>query len=156
MINDDLFAKFDSIEDLPISEELLGAYIEGHTDPLETLEIKSLLESDSGLSMLSESIDSFDNEIVGFMPDVDMTSDDFYPINIDAIELPSCDYFENAGWNDNNEFFSNSVSSVHDSFVHKDFLSIDSSHVSLSEDDNNYSDLSDSHQESDCNILDLD
>ena len=33
MINDELFAKFDSIEELPISEEMLGAYMEGNANP---------------------------------------------------------------------------------------------------------------------------
>lgn len=50
MINDELSAKFDSIEELPISEEMLGAYMEGNANPNEVLQIEFEMSEDSDLS----------------------------------------------------------------------------------------------------------
>lgn len=156
MINDDLISKFNRIEDLPISEEILGAYIEGQTDPLETLEIENALDFDPDLSMLTESIGLLDDEINDFSTNLDKGCDYFFPVNIDSLELPSCDFFENAVWNDNDHYLSDSMSNVQNTLIHEDFLSVDSIHESPCEDDNHYDDISDFNTESDCNILDLD
>lgn len=40
MINDALLSKFDRLRDLPVSEELLGAYVEGNLTAIENLQIE--------------------------------------------------------------------------------------------------------------------
>ena len=37
MIDEELLNKFDRIQDLPVSEEMLGAYMEGNTSDDESL-----------------------------------------------------------------------------------------------------------------------
>lgn len=86
MINDELFAKFDSIEDLPISEEILGAYIEGNANPNEISQIVFEMSEDSDLSSFVNELahdrgsilDNLENQI--FDPD--------YPHFLSDIELP--------------------------------------------------------------------
>ena len=43
MIDDNLLAKFDRIQDLPVSEEMLGAYMEGNVDSCEASQIESVI-----------------------------------------------------------------------------------------------------------------
>lgn len=57
MINDELLAKFDRIQDLPVSEEMLGAYIEGNLDSTEFSEIADAIASNEALSDLLENVD---------------------------------------------------------------------------------------------------
>ena len=86
MINDELFAKFDSIEELPISEEMLGAYMEGNANPNEVLQIEFEMSEDSDLSSFvyelehdrASILDNLENQI--FDPD--------YPHFLSDIELP--------------------------------------------------------------------
>lgn len=40
MIDDELLAKFDRIQDLPVSEEILGAYLEDNLSAVENLQIE--------------------------------------------------------------------------------------------------------------------
>lgn len=40
MIDEGLLSKFDRIQDLPVPEEMLGAYIEGGLNIVETLQLK--------------------------------------------------------------------------------------------------------------------
>ncbi len=40
MISDELLNKFDRIEDLPVSEEILGAYLEDNLSAVENLQIE--------------------------------------------------------------------------------------------------------------------
>ena len=56
MINDELLSKFDRIEDLPISEEMLGAYLEGNSDLFEESTINSLIQTNEYISELTNSI----------------------------------------------------------------------------------------------------
>ena len=56
MIDADLLHKFDSIEDLPVSEEMLGAYLEGNLDDAEVSEIESMLQNSSNLTDIYENI----------------------------------------------------------------------------------------------------
>lgn len=51
MIDDELLNKFDRIQDLPASEEMLGAYMEGNTNDEESLYIENLLSFDSGFHL---------------------------------------------------------------------------------------------------------
>lgn len=64
MIDDELLRKFDSIEDLPISEEMLGAYLEGNVDILESNNIESSLSSDEQLFDFANSINNDDLTIL--------------------------------------------------------------------------------------------
>ena len=57
MINDELLAKFDRIQDLPVSEEMLGAYIEGNLDNTESSEIATAIASNEALCDLLENVD---------------------------------------------------------------------------------------------------
>lgn len=57
MINDELLAKFDRIQDLPVSEEMLGAYIEGNLDSTEFSEIADAIASNEALSDLLDNVD---------------------------------------------------------------------------------------------------
>lgn len=59
MIDDELLNKFDRIQDLPVSEEMLGAYVEGNLSDFEKSEIESVLFADTFLSdmVLSAGLD---------------------------------------------------------------------------------------------------
>lgn len=50
MIDDELLNKFDRIQDLPVSEEMLGAYLEGNVAPNEAIQIESAMLQDTQLS----------------------------------------------------------------------------------------------------------
>lgn len=52
MINEELLSKLDRIEDLPVSEEMLGAYMEGNLDFFEEANISSIIQTDAYLSHL--------------------------------------------------------------------------------------------------------
>ena len=47
MINDELLAKFDRIQDLPVSEEMLGAYLEGNISDSELNVVQTAISSDA-------------------------------------------------------------------------------------------------------------
>lgn len=63
MISDELLNKFNSIEDLPVSEELLGAYMEGNLDYLESAEIASKISDNIHLSNFVKEISICNNSI---------------------------------------------------------------------------------------------
>lgn len=46
MSTDDLLRKFSDIEDLPVSEELLGAYLEGTLSGAEMREIRNIIDTE--------------------------------------------------------------------------------------------------------------
>ncbi len=50
MIDDELLAKFDRIQDLPVSEEILGTYLEGNLRGFELHEVQNLIEFDNNLA----------------------------------------------------------------------------------------------------------
>lgn len=67
---DDLVSRFNEMDDLPVSEEMLGAYIEGNLDSFEADAIGSLVRASSDLSYLMK-------ESLGIvLPDT--VSDDWY------------------------------------------------------------------------------
>ena len=57
MISDELLNKFDRIEDLPVSEEMLGAYLEGNLNEDEISEIIPVISQDGIVSNLMTSIE---------------------------------------------------------------------------------------------------
>lgn len=85
MIDDNLFAKFDSIEDLPISEEILGAYIEGNLNEGEILEIAPVISQDVMLSNLMNSIEETQSGLNNFEDFID-----------GQIDFPDNDFFTNS------------------------------------------------------------
>lgn len=85
MINEDLFAKFDSIEDLPISEEMLGAYMEGNLTESEALEIAPVISRDGMLSNLMNSIEETHTALNNFENFID-----------EQIDFPDNDFFTNS------------------------------------------------------------
>lgn len=58
MIDSDLLNKFDRIQDLPVSEEMLGAYVEGNLSDPESIEVSTLIDTNPDLSFLSFEIAS--------------------------------------------------------------------------------------------------
>lgn len=55
MINDELLNKFARIKDLPVSEEMLGAYLEDNLSSIEILNIDSSIEEHSYLRDIIDS-----------------------------------------------------------------------------------------------------
>lgn len=56
MISDELLSKFDSIEDLPVSEEMLGAYMEGNLHGSVFREIQNYIHNEECVSTLLDVI----------------------------------------------------------------------------------------------------
>ncbi len=56
MIDDELLAKFDRIQDLPVSEEMLGAYVEGNADICEITQIEFAVSENCELSEFVDNI----------------------------------------------------------------------------------------------------
>lgn len=54
----DIICRFDDIQDLPVSEELLGAFLEDKLDAYDSLCVKSAIEGTPVLQDLLEEIDS--------------------------------------------------------------------------------------------------
>lgn len=70
-LSDDLISKFDSFEELSVSEEMLCAYQEGTLGLEESQFVESMLQSDDSLLSLYESVSDFDDSFNPFaMPDI--------------------------------------------------------------------------------------
>lgn len=91
-INDDLLNKFDSIEDLPISEEMLCAYNEGNLRGAELREVQNFISSDGLVADLYEDIVSSSPMVddIRFNDIVfeDTMADFEIPFDLEEIELP--------------------------------------------------------------------
>lgn len=59
MMDDELMNRFDRIEDLPISEEMLGAYLEGRLSSAERELVQSEINLDLTLMNLSHSVKDY-------------------------------------------------------------------------------------------------
>lgn len=84
MISDELLSKFDRIQDLPISEELLGAYIEGNLNESETISISKEVSQNENLRAIYEANiidDSFSANIMDINKNV-------LGIDLSALQLP--------------------------------------------------------------------
>lgn len=133
MINDDLLRKFDSIDDLPVSEEMLGAYIEGNLDSFETSQIETAISEDSSLSGFVKDIISdgepildnleqqiFDSSYPNFMADIQLpnfedgiTHENFYDEHLVAAcytENPINDCLPDASFPSDSLFENNTTS----------------------------------------------
>lgn len=80
MIDEELLAKFDRIQDLPVSEEMLGAYFEGNLSDSESIDVLSMIDTSPDLSFISFETDT---------PDTDMRSDSY---SFEGAELISTDF----------------------------------------------------------------
>lgn len=54
MIDEELLNKFDRIQDLPVSEEMLGAYLEGNLDFYEMEDLSNIANNDTMLQSIIE------------------------------------------------------------------------------------------------------
>ncbi len=87
MINDELLNKFDRIEDLPVSEEMLGAYLEGTLDSFESANVESEISSDNHLSSFVESIAH--DDVTSILDNIEhQLFDPAYPVFISDLQLP--------------------------------------------------------------------
>ncbi len=107
MISDELLNKFDRIEDLPVSEEMLGAYLEGNLNEDEISEIIPVISQDGIVSNLMTSIEetqSDENNFENFLDDqIDFPDDDFfnstYEIEEESMNRKSYNIYGEAGEN---------------------------------------------------------
>ena len=93
MIDEELLTKFASIEDLPISEEILGAYLEDNLSDAESIVVNNIIDSFSELSSIIAEIPSIDDfntfELYTEEQDFDESSEleDFELPSISSLEL---------------------------------------------------------------------
>lgn len=90
MIDEELMSKFDRIQDLPVSEEMLGAYLEGNLDFYEMQDLSNLANNDP---MLQSIIEETTSDISDNGYDIDSThSDSSYNEEIYEDALSGVDY----------------------------------------------------------------
>lgn len=110
MINDDLLSKFERIEDLPVSEEMLGAYLEGNLRGAEMREVQNLINADNFVAEFSNMIedDIFQQNLVDYgmlspqnieyffseMADVDFYLHELPLIDVDLVVGNQTSYFD--------------------------------------------------------------
>jgi len=91
----DLQDKFDELNDLPISEELLGAYAEGNLRGAEFREVENLLSENSALSgFIDNIVNDFSISTLDIFDDpysqMELLSNEtFDSQNFDSLEIPS-------------------------------------------------------------------
>ncbi len=108
MIDEELLNKFDRIQDLPISEEMLGAYMEGNLDYMDSSLIETVISSDKSLSDFMSSVTESQNDMLEFSG-----SEGYLPSSAINEELP-----ETEPW-----LSLVDSSSIHDEFI--EFLCVD-------------------------------
>ncbi|MBR3830694.1 MAG: hypothetical protein IKJ52_05530 [Muribaculaceae bacterium] len=155
---EELKARFASIQDLPVSEEMIGAYIEGNLDLIHSQCVEGLMQQDDGFASLVNDCRSNDflydqsiywNEPINFMgmedislPELPIEAinqygngevlnllDSYNSFEDVACASPSYDFIEN------NEFFSDDIDRF---YIDDNSLDIE---TSLEEDELNDLDL---------------
>lgn len=114
MIDDELMKKFDNIEELPISEEMLGAYLEGNLDLQDVLavqdavifnsDISELIEAGSQLALEEEVLFdlSTDNFELPSIPELqEINTINYMPNNFQFDDLSDLKIFGEPGSSDN-------------------------------------------------------
>lgn len=88
MTDEELMCKFNRIQDLPVSEEILGAYFEGNLSDSESIEVSSIIDTNPDLSYVSfEVVASATDFETAFQPlDEKFVSLDFGLSEIDESE----------------------------------------------------------------------
>lgn len=84
MISDELLNKFDRIEDLSVSEEMLGAYMEGNLSDNEISQILPIINQENLVSNLLTSIDEYQS-----------TENNYEIFSEDQIDFPDDEFFTN-------------------------------------------------------------
>ncbi len=86
---DDLLNKFSSIHDLPISEEKLGAYLDGSLDNATMLELDPIIDGDSDLLSIVTDIeqDTFNHGTTVFLGN-DFDSNPLVGSVLNSVSLP--------------------------------------------------------------------
>jgi hypothetical protein len=141
MIDDELFDKFEQIQDLNVSEEMLGAYLEGNLSPTEIFEVESAMREDENLEVLANIDPSFDHADVDNFSDineVDLPSipdDSFIELDLEypsALEIEDLEYAAASSMDDGHSYDENYTDNdIETTFGEEDDTSFDSS------DDNN-------------------
>lgn len=86
MIDDELLAKFDRIQDLPVSEEMLGAYLENSLDDTSLSAIEGLILNDESIQDILNS--GIESDSVSLLGDIQ-----YDMVNTDIIELPDVELY---------------------------------------------------------------
>ena len=84
----ELMSQFDDLQDLPVSEEMLGAYIEGNLNGADLRDVQNVLNSDDGAMNLLENVE----DIISTPFDVSLSLED---------NLPSIDFLESSDFSAN-------------------------------------------------------
>lgn len=79
---DDLINRFENIQDLAVSEEMLGAYIEDNLTDTESLFVRNQIDKDLSLMNLEFAVRSHGNDI----PYVDIEA--YVSDSLDSLDLP--------------------------------------------------------------------
>lgn len=79
---DDLINRFEDIQDLAVSEEMLGAYIEDNLTDTESLFVRNQIDKDFSLMNLEFAVRSHGNDI----PYVDIEA--YVSDSLDSLDLP--------------------------------------------------------------------
>lgn len=85
-IDENLACKFGDIADLPVSEELLGAYLEGNLDGIDAATVEDAISEASDLEDLVDGVSDVD-DLVADMDGLD--SEDYNVVDFVPFELPS-------------------------------------------------------------------
>lgn len=92
MIDDELLAKFDRIQDLPVSEEMLGAFAEGTLHGAELDDVAEQISSESSLSAMLEEISNANvDDLVELEHPWDIYEDDYgyWELGLPPVLYPS-------------------------------------------------------------------
>lgn len=84
MIDEKLLNKFDRIHDLPISEEILGAYFEGNLSDSESIEVSSIIDTHPDLSFISFEIGT---NATDFGTELNHIDEEFVPLDFGLPEI---------------------------------------------------------------------
>lgn len=85
--NENLLDKFDRIDDLPVSEEMLGAYLEGNLDPIEQGFVENSIESYPELSFIAEIEITPEEQILFDSGDFNnLVSEDVQSVQLDLVD----------------------------------------------------------------------
>ncbi|MBD5224129.1 MAG: hypothetical protein HDS71_08835 [Bacteroidales bacterium] len=164
MIDDELMKKFDNIEELPISEEMLGAYLEGNLSDAESIVVNNTIDSFSELSSIIAEIPSIEdfttfelyNEEQDFnegsvLEDVELPSissleladtssictDEFIIQSTleDVVKVDSVYHLDPSSLDDTHQFFENNLFSDDNSTHDSNSLELNDNSDSLSDED---------------------
>lgn len=87
MIDEELLNKLDRIQDLPVSEEMLGAYMEDNLSPTEALDVESAIQEYDYLKDIMYPIAEYNT-------DIDDISIDSTPSEFELPTLPDDSFIE--------------------------------------------------------------